>query len=68
MECLLHHVVCGARIETSVYGFTLEIYAGRSYRRLQIKTYFEFPNFPLVLVVIIFCFTWWRRILFSDFL
>jgi len=20
MECLLHHVVCGARIETSVYG------------------------------------------------
>jgi hypothetical protein len=34
MECLLHHVVYGARLETFVYGLTLEIYERRrGYRR-----------------------------------
>ncbi|CAI8617060.1 unnamed protein product [Vicia faba] len=37
MECLLHHVVYGARLETSVYGLTLEIYAW-GYRILEAKT------------------------------
>lgn len=36
-------------------GLTLEIYARRDYKILEAKTCFVFPNFPLVLVVIIFC-------------
>ncbi|CAK8577012.1 unnamed protein product [Lathyrus sativus] len=55
MECVLHHVFYGARLETSVYGLALEIYARRDYKILEAKTCFAFPNFPLVLVVIIFC-------------
>lgn len=55
MECLLHHVVYGARLETSECELTLEIYAGRGYRIREANTCFIFPDFPLVLVVSIFC-------------